>query len=104
MKKFSSIIILLVLLILTSCGGSNTSTTSYLKVTEKGHSSSYKESWIEAYDPNNDTEDRAFKIIVNEEMVWNLIEEDKEYFTSYSKEGNESWILDQIEHIEKPKE
>jgi len=104
MKKTSSITLLLVLLILTSCGGSNKSTTSYLKVTEKGHSSSYKEYWIKAFDPNNDTEDRAFKIIVNEEMVWNLIEEDKEYFTSYSKEGNESWILDQIEHIEKPKE
>jgi hypothetical protein len=103
MKKTSSIILLFVLLILTSCGGSNISTTSYLEVTEKGHSSSYKEYWIKAYDPSNNAEDRAFKITVNEEMVWNLIEEDKEYFTSYSKEGNESWILDQIEHIEKPK-
>ncbi|WP_144512873.1 hypothetical protein [Bacillus sp. FJAT-22090] len=102
MKKTSGIIFLFVLLILTSCGGSNTSTTSSLKVTEKGHSNSYKEYWIKAYDPNNDTEDKAFKIIVNEEMVWNLIEEDKEYFTSYSKEGNEPWILNQIEHMAKP--
>jgi len=99
MEKIPIFILLFVLLILTSCGGPYTSTTSYLKITEKGHSDNYKEYWIKAYDPNNDTEEDAFKIVVNEEIAWNLIEENKEYFTTYSKEGNHPWILDQIEHI-----
>ncbi|MCM3638877.1 hypothetical protein M3152_14335 [Sporosarcina luteola] len=97
MKKTSVFLLLFVLLILTSCGGKS-STTSFLKVTEKGHSDNYEEYWIKAYDPNNETEDVAFKIMVDEVMVWNLIEEDKEYFTTYSKTGNKPWTLIHIEH------
>ena len=103
MKKTSFFIILFVLLILSSCSESYTSTTSFLKITEKGHSKNYKEYWIKAYDSNNYTEDEAFKIIVDEVMVWNLIEENKEYFTTYSKTGDNSWILIQIEHKIEPK-
>ena len=84
-KIFNIFIIFMLLAILTSCGGASTSTTSMLIVIEKGHSSDYKEYWIEAYDPNNQTRDEAFKVVVKEEMVWNLIEENKEYFSSYSK-------------------
>lgn len=102
MKKSSIYLLLFVLLILTSCGGSYTSTTSDLKITEKGHSNNYKEYWIKAYDPNNDTEEKVFKINVDEEMVWNLIEENKVYFATYSKEGNRTWILIQIEHTVEP--
>ncbi|WP_156889839.1 hypothetical protein [Planococcus lenghuensis] len=31
-------------------------------------------------------------------MVWNLIEEDKEYFASYGERGDEPIILTAIEH------
>ena len=103
MKKTSFSILLFVLLILTSCVGPYTSTTSFLKITEKGHSNNYKEYWIKAYDPNNYTEDVAFKIVVDEVMVWNLIEENKEYSTTYSKSGNNPWILIEIEHKMEPK-
>lgn len=102
MKKTSFFIFLFVIWILTSCGGPNTSTTSFLKITEKGHSNNYQEYWIKAYDPNNHTEDEAFKIIVDEVMVWNLIEENKKYFTTYTKSGNNPWILIQIEHEMEP--
>ena len=104
MKKALILLITVVLLVLASCGGPFTSTTSILIVIEKGHSSDYKEHWIKAYDPNNQTKEEAFKIVVQEEMVWNLIEEDKEYFSSYAKEGDKSWVLEQIEHIENQKE
>lgn len=97
MKKTLFFILLFVVLTLTFCGGPYTSTTSSLKITEKGHSDNYKEYWIKGYDPNNHTEDVAFKIVVDEVMVWNLIEENKEYFTTYSKAGNNPWILIQIE-------
>lgn len=104
MKKASILMITVILLVLASCGGPFTSTTSMLFVIEKGHSSDYKEYWVKAYDPNNQTKEEAFKIVVQEEMVWNLIEEDKEYFSLYSKEGDKSWVLEQIEHIENQKE
>ena len=86
------------------CGGPFISTTSMLIVIEKGYSSDYKEYWVKAYDPNNQTKEEAFKIEVQEEMVWNLIEEDKEYFFLFSKEGDKSWVLEQIEYIENQKE
>ncbi|MEK4244378.1 hypothetical protein MKZ20_03430 [Psychrobacillus sp. FSL K6-2684] len=66
MKKTLIFILLCVSMVLTSCVGPYTSTTSYLKIMEKGHSDNYKEYWIKAYDPNNDTEEDAFKIVVNE--------------------------------------
>ena len=104
MKKALILLITVVLLVLASCGGPFTSTTSMLIVIEKGHSNDYKEYWIKAYDPNNQTKEESFKIVVQEEMAWNLIEEDKEYFSSYGKEGDKSWVLEQIEHIENQKE
>ncbi|AMO85748.1 hypothetical protein B857_00608 [Solibacillus isronensis B3W22] len=104
MKKASILMITVVLLVLASCGGPFISTTSMLIVIEKGCSSDYKEYWVKAYDPNNQTKEEAFKIVVQEKMVWNLIEEDKEYFSFYTKEGDKSWVLEQIEHIENQKD
>ncbi|MFT4417025.1 hypothetical protein ACLM5H_24485 [Fredinandcohnia humi] len=66
-------------------------------VNKKGHSSDYKQYWIKAYDPNNQTKAEAFKIVVQEEMVWNLMEENNEYFALYTKEGVKPWIVEQIE-------
>ncbi|MER2006632.1 MAG: hypothetical protein ABS939_04190 [Psychrobacillus sp.] len=104
MKKATILMITVALLVLASCGGPFISTTSTLIVIEKGRSSDYKEYWVKAYNPNNQTKEEAFKIEVQEEMVWNLIEEDKEYFSLYSKEGDKSWVLEQIEHIENQKD
>ena len=104
MKKATILMITVALLVLASCGGPFISTTSMLIVIEKGRSSDYKEYWVKAYDPNNQTKEEAFKIVVQEEMVWNLIEEGKEYFSSYSKEGDKSWVIEQIEHIENQKD
>ncbi len=69
----------------------------------KCRSDDYKEYWIIAYDFNNQQKEEAFKILVQEEMVWNLIEEGKEYFAVYAKKDNESWFLQQIEHIDSDK-
>ena len=44
------------------------------------------------YWPNNHGKEEAYKIFVSDEMVWNLIEKNKEYFSSYSKEGDTPWI------------
>ena len=103
-KRIPISLIILVSLVLISCVGTYTSTTSFLIVIEKGHSNDYEEYWIRAYDGNNQKKVEAFKIVVQEEMVWNLIEENKEYFASYSKKGDKSWLLEQIEHFEIEKE
>ena len=99
LKKILSPLIILLLLVIAACGGPHTSTASYLFVVEKGYSEDYKESWIIAFDPNYDTQENV-KILVEEPMVWNLIEVNKTYFTSYSKEKDNYWILDQIEHLD----
>lgn len=98
MKKYLSVLIIFFLLVLAACGEPPTSTSSFLIVIKKGHSSDYKEYWVEAYDPNNQTKAESFKILVQEEMVWNLIEENKEYFSLYAKKGDNPWALEQIEH------
>ncbi|WP_042351634.1 hypothetical protein [Bacillus massiliigorillae] len=74
-----------------------------MEVIGKCRSDDYKEYWIIAYDFNNQQKEEAFKILVQEEMVWNLIEEGKEYFAVYAKKDNESWFLQQIEHIDSDK-
>lgn len=96
MKKTLGFFIILFTLILASCGG--VSTASTLMVIEKGYSSDNKEHWIEAYDPNNQNKDEAFKIVIQEKMVWNLIEKDKEYFAMYSKKGDNLRVLENIQH------
>jgi hypothetical protein len=67
-------------------------------VIEKSYSKDYKEAWIMAYDPNNSTIEKAIKIMVEEPMVWNLIERDHEYSASYYQEDDKAWVLQQIEH------
>ena len=96
MKKAISLVFLLFLITLSAC--SHTSTTSDLQIVEKGYSDDYKEACIIAFDPNNQTKNESIKIIVVEPMVWNLIELDKTYFASYSKESDTHWKLEQIEH------
>ena len=99
MKKRVGFICILLLFILTACNQSLT--VSDLQVVEKG--SSDKETWIIAFDPNNQTEKQAFKILIQEEMVWNLIEVEKRYFAGYSPTSDTSWKLERIESIEDEK-
>ena len=102
MKKVMSLVCLLFLLTLSACDQNNeyASTASYLQIVEKGYSDDYKEAWIIAFDPNNKNENENIKIIVDEPMVWNLIEAEKTYFASYSKELDTPWKLIQIEHLD----
>lgn len=92
--------ILMIMIVGCSSKAVNTSTSSHILVIDKSYSNDYKEKWIMAYDPNNSTKEKALKIMVEESMVWNLIEKDnKKYLASYYKEGNNPWILQQIEHL-----
>ncbi|MFS0574944.1 hypothetical protein AB1K83_04875 [Sporosarcina sp. 179-K 3D1 HS] len=96
MKKTFGLFIILLTLILASCGG--VSTASSLIVIEKGQSNNNKEYWIKVYNPNNLNKEETFKIMIKEKMVWNLIEEDKEYFAMYSNKGDNPRVLEDIQH------
>ena len=95
MRKTFGLFIILFTLILASCGG--VSTASTLMVIEKGQSNNNKEYWIKVYNPN-DPDKETFKIMIEEKMVWNLIEEDKEYFALYSEKGDNPRVLEDIQH------
>ncbi|MDQ0914589.1 hypothetical protein [Paenibacillus sp. V4I5] len=102
MKKLILLFMVMTFLIAGCSFGTPTlkqSTGSQILVIEKDYSDDYKESWIVAYDPNNSNKEKAIKIMVEEPMVWNLIEVDKTYMASYSKNGDKPWILEQIEHV-----
>jgi hypothetical protein len=76
-----------------------TSTTSDILIKEKGYSEDFADAWIMVVDPNDPSSKNEFKIKVQEPMVWNLIEEGKTYFSSYTKKGEDDWVLEQIEHV-----
>ncbi|WP_153730866.1 YajG family lipoprotein [Sporosarcina obsidiansis] len=96
MKKTFALFMILSTSLLASCGG--VSTSSSLVVIEKGQSNNNKEYWIKVYDPNNQKKEETFKIIIKEKMVWNLIEEDKEYYAMYSNNGDNPRVLENIQH------
>jgi len=66
-----------------------------LFVIDKGHSSEGK--WIEVYDPNNQTKDEAFKIVIDEDNLWNLIMENTEYFATYESKRDNNIKITTIE-------
>lgn len=86
MKEKPILLVFFIFLFVTACGSHFTSTSSDLYVVKKAHSKDYKKASIIAYDPNSITRKKEIKIMVLEPMVWNLIEVNKTYFTSYSKD------------------
>lgn len=95
MKKTLGAFIILFTLLLASCGG--TSTSSSLTVIEKGQSNNNKEFWILVNDSNDPSKEETFKIMIKERTVWNLIEEEKEYFIMYSNNGDKPRVLENIQ-------
>jgi hypothetical protein len=95
MKKTFGLFIILSTLLLASCGG--VSTVSPFVVIEKGQSNNNKEYWIKGYNPNMPNKEETFKILIEEKMVWNLIEEEVEYFVTYSDNGNNPRLLEDIQ-------
>lgn len=95
MKITQLFLSVILLFLLSSCGHvSSVSSASLLVVIEKDHSD--EEHWIIAYDPNNQTEEEAFRIMVGDELLWNHIKLDEEYAATYKKEGDKPWVLEEL--------
>jgi hypothetical protein len=90
--KLLIVLLIAVVLLMMSCWNKTEfiSTTSVVKVIDKGHSDDFKELWFKLYDPNNQKVSEGFKTIVKEEKVWNLIEIDKEYLGTYARKKDNS--------------
>lgn len=97
MRRFLILLMYVSILFISACGGNNYSNASMLEIVEKKYSDDYTEAWIIAFDPNSEEQDN-FKIFVDDFMVWNLIEENRTYFTTYEKKGENPWRLKQINH------
>jgi hypothetical protein len=101
--KYIKILLLILVIIIFTVGcstqGTTTSTTSDILVKEKGYSEDFTEAWIIVVNPNDTSTKGEFKIVVEEPMVWNLIEENKIYFSSYKKEAEKDRVLIQIKNI-----
>ncbi|MBH9968513.1 hypothetical protein [[Bacillus] enclensis] len=97
--KFAMLLLSSFVLLLSGCSTGMTSTTSDILIKEKDYSEDFADAWIMVVDPNDPTSKDEFKIKVQEPMVWNLIEEGKTYFSSYTKKGEDDWVLEQIEHV-----
>ncbi|WNQ11947.1 hypothetical protein MJA45_02490 [Paenibacillus aurantius] len=72
-----------------------TSVGSFIKIIDKAHSTDGRESWVMAYDPNSPTP-VPFKIVIDNPMVWNLLEKDREYIASYLKKGEGDYHIEQV--------
>ncbi|GKV70137.1 hypothetical protein NCCP2716_26350 [Sporosarcina sp. NCCP-2716] len=93
MKKTIALFIILSALLLGSCG--NSSTASSIMVTEKGQSDN--KYWIKVYNSNIPDDKEEFTIFIKEEMVWNLVEEDRDYFAMYSTDEGKPHVLQNIQ-------
>jgi len=96
-KYFQILIMFIFILFMTACSGNNYSSASMFTVVEKGYAEDYSEAWIIGFDPAED-EQVNIKVMVDDFMIWNLIEENRTYFTTFVKKGENPWHLEQINH------
>lgn len=73
-------------------------TSTHIKILEKQHSEDYEEMWVVASYENELEEFENIDIYIEEPMVWNLIEINREYFVNIIAEEGEKATLGQISY------
>ncbi|MFC9775044.1 hypothetical protein [Paenibacillus chitinolyticus] len=91
MKKY--LVMLGMVLILVACNSPKETTASYITVVDKG-STNDNQHWITVKKSDN----KEFKILIKEKNTWNLIEQGKDYFASYSTNESRESTLDSIDY------
>ncbi|MEJ8302296.1 hypothetical protein [Saccharibacillus sacchari] len=85
---------------ITGCASANDqpfeSITTSVLITEKAQSDDLTKKWLIASNANTDTI-APVRIEVENEMVWNLIQPDREYFVAYAGSPQSGYVLEQIE-------
>lgn len=80
-RGYTLLIHLMVMIMLVSgCSETTANTASYIKITGKGITG--KQYWVKSVDPYSH-QPQEFKLIVDNENTWNLIEENQEYLATY---------------------
>ncbi|SCY99914.1 hypothetical protein SAMN05720606_11540 [Paenibacillus polysaccharolyticus] len=86
-KKLNLIIFIILIVILSSCSVSKTTTDALVSVISK--SSSNSTYWIEV--KNIESEDSEnFKLYLDDENLWNVIEEGKNYVVTYTHKSDKN--------------
>ena len=101
MKQLAVLMMLALLpLLLLGCsiGAADEGTTHPMVVLEKGHTGEGGYYWISAYDKYNEVNGSTYIIKVEDELVWNLIETNKEYALTLKGETEDSASLHYIEY------
>ncbi|MDO3411237.1 hypothetical protein QWJ34_15840 [Saccharibacillus sp. CPCC 101409] len=97
----TGLVFILLAAALTGCGSGSgkaiSSSTMFIRVTQKDHSEDYKTKWIVGY--NSSAEDvQEVQIEVDDDNLWNLIETNEEYFVTYEGYENGRYVIEQINH------
>ncbi|MED1466934.1 hypothetical protein [Bacillus salipaludis] len=71
-----------------------TSTTSEVTIVEK--SKDKGEHWIKGYDPNS-REKKTIKMDVNEQKIWDSLQEKKTYMLTYESKNNETHVKEIVD-------
>ena len=102
MNKLHRFVFLLILIVLLSaCNKPTSNTTSYIQVISKEVDK--KSNFLVTVKNPNDKAAVLFKITIKDENLWNLIEVDRIYFSTYEyKDINEKVELLQIKYPAEP--
>lgn len=94
-RVFLKFAMILLLLIAAGCSNDDSlisSEATHIKVLEKKHSEDYTEMWIVASYANDPNNPETIDIFIEEPMLWNLIEENREYFALIIMEDGKSTL------------
>lgn len=94
-RVFLKFAMILLLLIAAGCSNDDSlisSEATHIKVLEKKHSEDYEQMWIVASYANDPNNPETIEIFIEEPMLWNLIEENREYFVLIITEDGKSTL------------
>ncbi|RLQ89714.1 hypothetical protein [Planomicrobium sp. Y74] len=93
-------ILILVSVLLVSCNDEESlSKAATMIVSEKGYDEAEEVYWIQAYNPNEQTEEEAERIFMDNPSIWNLIIPREQYVITAETEESNSWNLIYIEPL-----
>jgi hypothetical protein len=81
LKKVILLVFIGSVILLSGCSEAKSSTSSYIKVIDKGITK--QQYWVEAINPYL-RQPQRFKLTIDQENTWNLIEKDNEYLAIYA--------------------
>lgn len=80
LNKMLMVFFICITILLSGCSEPKSSTTSYIKIVDKGITD--EQYWVEAIDPYS-KQQREFNLTIEQMNTWNLVEVESEYLATY---------------------